>query len=93
MLKVVARNFQSNESILDSSNRSPLKMEKKFSCSPKKRDARYWDLLDEYISASNILSEKTDAEIKAYKEYLEASERVRKISEELKSLEKHIVKI
>ena len=56
-------------------------------------NARYWDLCNEYIHANDMLIAKTDAKIRAHKEYLEAKERVKKISYKIKILEVHVTKI
>lgn len=87
MLKVVARNSFENRS----SERSvTLNVEKGSSGRVLSENARYWDLLDQYILAENVLNDKVDAEIKAYREYQEASMNVEKIRKEMKELENKI---
>lgn len=68
-------------------------MEKKSSCSSVSVDTRYWDLSDKYLSASEILSDKTDAWTKAYKEYQDARAQVKRIYEEMKNIESLVTKI
>ena len=90
MLKVVFRNFQPHKSKEKSSNNSSLKVEKKSSCSSVNVN---WDLANKHVVASNILSDKTNAWIKAEKEYREAYDRAQQIYKELKSIEKLVTKI
>lgn len=93
MLKVVFRNFQPHKSKEKSSNNSSLKVEKKSSCSSVNVNSTYWDLANKHVVASNILSDKTNAWIKAEKEYREAYDRAQQIYKELKSIEKLVTKI
>ena len=56
-------------------------------------NSTYLDLANKYVVASSILSDKTNAWIKAEEEYREAYDRAQQIYKELKIIEKLVTKI